>query len=365
MMQTRTQVAQAQERTISVERRQPRLVLWWAGLGVTFLGFQTYLYLAWVVSGNAKRTPNGADPVWPWTKVVVHSYEAASCIAFIAVIYLVLIRPWWRDRQISFDGMLCIAFLSIYWQDVLFNYSGASGTYNTEFFNLGSWLGNVPGVVQPNAERFAEPLLFSPLFYVYGFLGFVVAGCATLRWARRRWPRTSNLGLVAMVLLLFAAFDLILEIPILGMMNIEWYPGAPSWATLFHGQRWQLPYHEVALVAIIFTTWTYIRFCRDDKGYSIAEKGIERVPTSDGRRLTIRVLALIGIFNLSYLFLYMLPWNLMGPRQSAWPNVFLEHSWMRDGLCGEGTTYACPGPAIPNARPDSPHLAPDGTLVVP
>ena len=348
-----------------LQPRRNRPVLWWATAGGVFIVIQVAIYGSWLLSGNAKRTPNGPDPVWGWTKVVIHGYEVLACTVALAVLYFVVIRPWRRNGEVTWDGMLCGAFLSIYWQDVLFNYSGAAGTYNTEFFNLGSWLGNIPGVVQPNAERFAEPLLFSPQFYFAGFFLFVAMSCAVIRWAKRRWAHISNGTLTVLIAAFFVILDVVLEVVLLGMLNVEWYPGAPSALTLFHGRRWQLPYHEILLVSTIFTIWTLLRHHRDDKGRSIAERGIERVPGSGRKQNTLRFLALVGIINVTYLVAYMLPWNLMGPRQSPWPDVFLEHSWMRDGLCGEGTDYACPGPGIPNPRPDSVHLAPDGRLVAP
>jgi hypothetical protein len=58
----------------------------------------------------------------------------------------------------------------------------------------------------------------------------------------------------------------------------------------------------------------------------------------------LRFLALVGFCNLSYFFIYMMPYNWMALQADTMPKY---PSYMRVNICGQGTPYACPSREVP------------------
>jgi hypothetical protein len=143
------------------------------------------------------------------------------------------------------------------------------------------------------------------------------------------------------------------------------YPGAiPGW-TVNQGKYYQFPIYQVVLTSGLFTAWASIRYFRNDKGQTIAERGIERVQAGPRAHTGLRLLALIGVCNAVFAVVYIVPSQFFALHAGAWPKDIVDRSYLTDGLCGPGTTYACPGSDVPIPRPRSSHLGPDGNLVPP
>jgi hypothetical protein len=56
---------------------------------------------------------------------------------------------------------------------------------------------------------------------------------------------------------------------------------------------------------------------------------------------------------------------LVGSYGDTWPKDLVNRSYMTNGLCGPGTTYACPKTDMPFPRPNTYHFDPAGKLVPP
>jgi hypothetical protein len=74
---------------------------------------------------------------------------------------------------------------------------------------------------------------------------------------------------------------------------------------------------------------------------------------------------MVGVLNLITFGTYNLPMSILGLYSSPFPKDILDRSYFMDGLCGPGTSYACPGTNVPIPRRDSAHLDPAGNLIVP
>jgi hypothetical protein len=81
---------------------------------------------------------------------------------------------------------------------------------------------------------------------------------------------------------------------------------------------------------------------------------------------------MIGVVNVLFFFLYNVANTWTATRSAEWPADLQKRSYLTNGLCGEGTDQACPGPVVPQFRNDnhdpnggSAHLDPNGNLVVP
>ena len=139
------------------------------------------------------------------------------------------------------------------------------------------------------------------------------------------------------------------------------YNGANT-ITLFKGRYYQFPLSEALLFGLLGTGFTAIRYFRNDKGETLAERGIERVGGSNRRRIALRILATAGLANVAFLVLWQLPTMHLATVSGRWPEEIVERPWLTNNLCGPHTSYACPGPDIPLNRKHSMHIGPNGEL---
>lgn len=334
----------------------------WAVVGVLFLLIEGWALTRWFTSGDATPTPTGADTVPGYMKVAVHGAEVVSVVAFAVFVWLVLIRPWYREGSVTLDGLFCLVFFTVFWQDAFSNFFQSWFAYNAEFTNLGSWNAQVPGWLSPNGNLVAAPL-FLHLAYVWGIFGAAMFGCVILRRVKTRWPQLGPAGLMGIALLWFVVVEGIAE-PGMLLSGLASYPGGISWLTLFHGHYYQFPLNQWLLFALVWAAWCCLRFFRDDRGHTVAERGLDELRVRGGARTGLRFLALTGACNAIFLVCYSLPNALFGLYASPWPEDVTSRSYFAY-LCGPQTAYSCPGPGVPIPRPDSAHLGPDGKLIVP
>jgi hypothetical protein len=342
--------------------RRVRPVVGWAIVGALFIAVQAWAYGGWIISGEATRTAAGPTPIPNWMEVGHTIFEIGGPLAALTMIWFFLVRPWRRTGRLTLDGMFLLAFALSYWQDLLLDYFQPVYVYNAHLFNLGAWNLHIPGWMSPNGNLVAEPLLAVGPMYVYAVFGSVVLSNFCMRKARVRWPRLGNFGLLAGTFLCFFVFDMIVETPMLSV-GLFSFPGAIRGITLFDGNYYQFPLSEAFFMSCIWTAWSAVRFFRDDKGRTIAERGVDDLAVSERSRTGVRFLAVVGITNAILLVLYMIPVAILGLYGGQWPDDVTNRSYFVNGQCGPGTTYACPAPGVPIARRDSSRVGPDGRLV--
>lgn len=358
---SRTGQKAALERPTSARTRP---VIGWAIVGAAFLLTEAYALTGWIVSGRATPTPVGPTPVPTWMKILIHGWEILSLPLLFTFLYFVLIRPWKRQGRITTDGLLCLVFATIWWQDPLSNWIGVYFTYNSEFINFGNWINSLPGWIAPNVNLIGEPPIWTFSIYVYLVFGRTILACALMRKAQTRWPGITPLRLIMGCIGVYVAFFAIFE-PFLLRIGFYAYPSAIKGLTFNYGKYYQFPIYEALLWGSLNASWACIRYFRDDKGYTLAERGIEEVRITSRKQTVVRFLALAGVCNALFFCMYNVPIQFFIANSSPWPADIVKRSYLTDGLCGPGTTYACPGPAIPLNRRDSVHVDPAGNLVVP
>jgi len=337
--------------------------MWAAAFGALCLGAATYIWSAWLLSGNAKPTPTGITRVPGWMSIALHAQEILMGLGALVAVYLVLVRPWRREGRITFDGLLVICFLLVVWQDPLFNYAQLHFTYSSVFINFGSWSANIPGFLPPNGDLFPEPVVWIVAAYSL-FIVFVLVNCAVMRKATSRWPRVRGGWLVLICFGVSITVCFVAE-PIWMRTGAYTYGGALKGWTLFYGKYYQYPLYEPILASTLFTSLSCLRYFRDDRGRTFVEHGIDSLRVSGGLKSILRFLALFGAVNACYLAFYNVPQQWFNLHSSPWPKAIAERSYWTNGLCGEGTGYACGGPAIPIPRRGSAHVNPAGELVYP
>jgi hypothetical protein len=336
----------------------------WALIGIAALVVQIVAYAGWIISGEFTSTPVGPTPLPTQMKVAINVWQIGSPIASVVLLYFFLIRPWRRDGRISLDGMFCLAGATIIWQDTFINFYQVNVVYNSYFFNRGSWYPHIIGWLSPNANRISTPLFgFAPGGYMFFWLGLMVVGCWFMQKVKARWPQLGTFGLLMSCFGFFVVIDFVAELTWM-RLGFYAYPGGISWLTVLHGHYYQFPIYVCALGGIWYTTYTSLRYFRNDKGETWAERGLSDWSLSPKRKAVVRFLALVGACNVAFMSSNV-PWIALGQYSSPWPKDITKRSYLTDGICGAATTYACPGPAIPVPRPDSAHVGPDGRLVVP
>lgn len=345
------------------EQRKTKAVKWWAALGAACLATWAYLWIRWVASGNATPTPTGLIPVPGWMRAAAHLHEVVAWSLLGSMVFFWIVRPWLRERRLTSDGMLLIGGLSCIWQDMLPSYHTPFFTYNTAFIQFGSWNNFIPGFQTPNSHLIAEPLVFALGIYPVSLLLASVLGLRLISTARARWPQMGNTGLFALVFVPLAVVDAVVELAFL-RLGLYAYPAA--WGpTAFKGHYYQYPLIIAFLWGGCFwTAMTAIRYFKDDRGRTVAERGAEELRATRRQKTGLRLLAVVGLVNAMFMVFNFALMNVAA-RSGRWSDDVVKRSYLTNQLCGPGTDYACPGPAIPMARPHSAHVGPDGTLVVP
>ena len=346
--------------------RRARPVKIWAAVGALWLSLLVYMWSVWLMSGDARPSPRGPTPVPHWQEVAARVWEASMVIATIVVAWLVLIRPWVRDRRISTDGMLFIAWLTMWMiQDPWANYTQQYFNYNNAFLNLGCPQCHVPGWQSANGANMAEPILFTGGMYLTAlFMGSVVC-CAAMRWAKKRWPQMGALGLMTFAYLFILVIDFGMELPWL-RFGLYSYSGSIRELSFFSGHYYQFPIYEGLLWGAAWTGMACLRYFKDDRGNTWAERGLEQIKAPEWQKQGLRLLALIGIANTIFVVLCNIPTIFMAQHSDSYPDDVLDKSYLTNGMCGLGTDYACPDPRVPMVvGHDSVHVTPQGTMSIP
>jgi hypothetical protein len=341
---TRPKTVEAPPRAAgSLEVRTPTAITMWATLGALILALEVYVYVAWFARGEAVATPTGSDAVPGATKAAAIVLQAILVVG-AAWVLIWVVRKCIRERHLVFDAMLVLAWAALYWQDPLINWIRPLFFYNSYLANLGVWVMNIPGWSSPNGNLLPEPLLLIGGFYLaFGMLMTIVTA-NVMRLAKQRWSRLNLVALIGIAFVFMFILDFIAEV-IFVRTELYAYPGAIRALSLWGGETYQFPLYEPFFVAPVLTAMGALRFMRDDKGRTMVDRGLDQVRASSRQKTTLRVLALVGFINVVSILTYAVPMNIIGLHVDETPRDY--PTYLRNGLCGEGTPYACPGPDVP------------------
>jgi len=353
--------------TIEPPYRPP--VRYWAMAGAAIFAFITYVMVRWITGPNFRSIPTGPTPVPGFMKVAIITFEVITPAAALAIFYWALVRPWRRERRITTDGLLVICYLSLWFQDPLSAYTGNYFNNNAYLLNMGSWVNEIPGWMP--TTRPGTGIVESPLFtagtYVWMMFVASMSCCALMARLKARRPTISTATLLLASWTAMFVFDLIFEGLVFMPLGIYQYAGGWGSFSLFSSTYHKFPIHEAVFFGALMTAVASLRYFKNDRGETLVERGIDRLHATSGRKLMLRFLALFAGCHLIYLFVLNIPVALIvGAHPGAWPADLQRRSYLMGGICGDGTTIACPGPDIPLRHGESTiHLGPNGTLVIP
>jgi hypothetical protein len=347
-----------------VERRRTRPVAVFAVTGALIIAFEVFVYTRWITGPRFERVNSGPDSPPDWMKFVLNAGQVASVLAGLGCLYWFVYRPYRRDRRLSVDGLFALSFLVLSFQDPISSYFGHWFTYNTYMFNRGSFVNDIPGwnaFGQPG-QMLATPIFFIIPAYVWAISAMIFAGRRILIAAAGRWPRLGTLGQIGVCLVGMCGFGLVMEATVLMPLGFYEYPGGPM-AAVNGGHYYKYPIFEAVIFALLSTSFACLRHFTNDRGETLGEMGVSRLPFTGRRQTAVRFLAITGAINICMLVTYNLPASWMGTHSDAWPQDFQDRSYFTGHLCGPGTDRACPGPTVPIPRPDSSYVSPSGQLV--
>lgn len=341
-------------------------VKWWAAAGAFFCALLAYVMISWLASGP-ERTPPGPSTIPSWMRLALDIQIYGGLVLAALTIYFFVVRPWRREGRITIDGLIVLAFPTLYWQDTLGSMLVINNIYNSRLPNWGAWDAKIPGWLAPHGERIAEPVVWCVPIYIFALFGLVLFGCFVMRKCQSRWPSLSRLQLMMICCVVMAVLDIPVE-SLWIRTGVYIYQGVftPPWLTLFDGKYYQMGLHEPLIFAVMTTLWASARYFKDDKGRTVAERGIDGWNLAEWKKTGVRFLAFSGILNLIFLVTFNIPTIIGSLYLRAWPEDVYSRSYFTNMICGPGTDEACPNEATQwNNRRKPVRFGPDGQLVVP
>jgi Spirocyclase AveC-like len=319
------------------------LVKFFAFMGVVVAVLFCSILYQWVTGPFFRPSPLGTDVIPENTLLLIRFTEVFCGVLILVALWVLLFKPWIRDKKMSWDGMLMLCLFTMWVQDPMCNYFNFTFMYNAHFINMGSWTMHMPGWQAPRQGNLPEPIFLMGGIYLWWTTINVIAFSWALRKMRGWLPRMSTLGHMPIAFGVVCVLDLLLEVPAC-RLGLFAYPGAPAWATLWAGEPYQFPVYETVFMNFNYMTIGLLRFYRDDRGESWAERGVSHMKLSERGKTFVRFLALLGFCNLSYFIVYFMPYNWMAMQSDTFPKY---PSYMRYEICGQGTPYACPSREVP------------------
>lgn len=327
-------------RPLSTPAKERPAIVWWAAVGAAVVLIQAFVYVTWFLTGEAKTTPTGADPVPAGTKAWALSIQTISILIFIGTAVMV-VRQCRRRKVLTFDAVLVIAWCLSWWQDPILNYLRPVFFYNAYLWNLGSWTSRIPGWQSPNGHLLAEPL-FAGSIYGWMLLTSMLT-CAGMRWAKKRRPSIGVPGLILSAWATMIVFDFVLEVFFV-RTRLYSYAATVHDLSVFGDKPYHFPIYESFLWGGVWAAVGVLRYFRNDKGRSVVEKGVDEMQASTKKKNVLRVLAITGFINVVFVAFYNIPIQFFALNVDKMP---AHPTYLRSGLCGDDTAYPCPGPDVP------------------
>ncbi len=315
----------------------------WATVGVVFLAIQAWTWIAYLASGPEQitRFRDTSAPSWKWAIVM----QASQIVVLIAVVTGV-VRHARRRREVTFEAMFLLGCTLLVWLDPMLNFFRPGFFYSSNFVNVESWLGHIPGQLAPYVNITPQPILWEIATYSGVFITFVLLLARVWGRLAERFPAAPAPALFGGTLAAAIVLDLVLELPFC-RTGLFAYPAGSHRLAVWGGQTYQFPLVECLGASLFWTCGAaLVRSRRAGDGFSAVERGAERI-TSPHRRTAARFLAVTGFLHVVFL---AFPMGLaqLGPFYTdRFPTGY--RSDLHNGWCGDdGQPYGpCPGPGVP------------------
>lgn len=322
----------------SVRIKAVRPVLFWSGAGAICVVFAAYVYVSWIVSGNATPVDPGPDRIPAGTRLAMTAFQiACPILAAAAIVYVV--RKSLREHRLCVEAAIVIGSTIAWWHDPLINWFQPVLFYNAGMVNFGNWTENIPGWLCPDGRLMAEPVLMIGMVYIWMPLIMGKIAFWGMTRARRRWPTLGPVRTFCCGWLAVYAIEFPLEIMAVhhGLVG---YPAAIPGLTLWAGQTVQMPFYGPVLWSLVLSSSGALMFFRNKRGQICVEGGIQSLGRAgSATKSVLRVLAVTGFLHVVAIGVYDVPVNLAG--MYAGPTDTYP-TYLRTQFCGPDTPRPCP-----------------------
>jgi hypothetical protein len=315
---------------------------------VVLIGFVLYRWVSAPYFGPTEPGPDSAPSYVLWC---IRLMEGWLSLVSLWLVWECIVKPLRMRGEMSTDGLLCITWLTLWFHDLMLNWTVHVFSYNSYALNFGNWTHEIPGWLSPHSERVPEPVLAMGLSY----FALCTMGCWTairmMEKTKARHPQVSNVTLVLVGLFTGMFLDWACEHTMISYQLMSYLSTVPS-LTLLAGSLYQFPLYEAFFFGGMVGFTGVVLYFKDDKGYTFAERGVEklRAAQTKGQRSVVRFLALMGLFHTAMFFFYSLPMQIFSINGGPFPSEV--PSYLLNGVCGPETDVPCAGPGVPIARPN-------------
>jgi hypothetical protein len=336
--------------------RPPYAYKVWATAGAAFLAVQAWTWISWLASGpgSVTRFRDTAAPSWKWA-MALQAFQVVSTAAVLVAVA----RHARRCRAVTLNVLYVLGCLCLVWLDPMLNYFRVGFFYSSNFVNVESWLGHIPGQVAPYVNLTPQPLLWEVATYTGVFLAFTLLLARVWKRLAARFPSAPWAAYFAGTLGAAVILNLVLELPFV-RTGLFAYPAAWHGLALWGGETYQFPLAESLGASLFWTASTALFMTAGRDGLTAVERGVEAVGSAR-RRVGVRFLAVTGFLHVIFL---AFPMGLaqVGPLYTdRFPPGYPAH--LHNGWCGdEGQPYGpCPAPGVPWSARSGPDPEPAET----
>lgn len=326
-------------------------IAYWATLGVLMFAFQAYVFGSWVFGPNFVPTSPGDTTIPEWQRWYFIGLQTVVPMIALACIWFWVVKPWRETGKLTTDGMIALSGSTTVFWDPCMNYTSTALLYNAHLVNWGAWtLGSWPGWTSPAGNLLPEPIILTGT----GYLALVVTQaffmCWILRQLKTRWPNMGVFATVCAIVIGLTCIDSVLEMALI-RTGVYAYPGGIREITLFAGETYQFPLSEGFLFGgLAVGAMAALRHFKDDKGMTMAERGLERMRLSPMGTQWVRFFSIYGFIHMAFFVLYMIPNQWLSTHSDPFPEGY--PSYMINNMCVAGVNGdECPGPGVAMPRP--------------
>jgi hypothetical protein len=328
----------------AVDSGTPRMSAYklWAAIGAAFLAVQVFTWATYLADGPGQitRFRDTSAPSWKWA-IELQTFQVLST----AVVLILVARHARRRRAVTLNVLYVAGCLALVWLDPMLNYFRVGFFYSSNFVNVESWLGHVPGQVAPFVNITPQPLLWEVATYTGVFIAFTLLLVEVWRRLARRLPEAGAPILFAGTLAAAVVLNLVLELPFV-RTGLFAYPAASHRFALWGGKTYQFPLVESLGASLFWTASAALFMSMRGDGLTAVERGVDGV-RSGRRRTGLRFLAVSGYLHVIFL---AFPMGLaqLGPLYTdRFPQGYAAD--LHNGWCGDaGQPYGpCPAPGVP------------------
>ena len=341
----------ARRPSMQASKTQP--VVWWAWFGGFCILMAASWIVRWMMSADFAATLPSAQAMAETpeaTQKMITFFEAGSALTALGFFLYWFLKAKLQTGKLSFMGLLCVASMTTYALNPAENYYSYGIAYSSFLHNWGSWSNMIPGFSYPNQNHFPESPFMWGASYVWFNLVFAVMFYWIWKQLDARFPVMGLPAKVGVLLVVMFFTDVVVESLALRMTQTYGYIGAiQSWC-FFGGHWYQFPVYIGVITAFFWFGVTSLMYYRDDKGYSWAERGADKLNVSEGARTFVRFLGISGAMWAITLGTYFIPVQWLYTHGDAFPADTPAHLLNTHVLCGEAVGYACPGPGVPIPR---------------